>query len=61
MLWFANYDAEDTVYAKVLLAMHHMSGGQQASVAGFIQSYGEVFPAEREATRRLADEVFGGE
>jgi hypothetical protein len=61
LLWFANYEAEDTVYAKVLLAMHHMSGAQQASVKGFIQSYSEVFPAEREMIQRLADEVFGAE
>ena len=61
LLWFANYDAEDTVYGKVLLAMHHMSGAQQASVEGFTQSYGEVFPAEREMIRRLAQEVFGAE
>jgi hypothetical protein len=61
LLWFANYDAEDTVYGKVLLAMHHMSGAQQASVEGFIQSYSEVFPAEREMIQRLAQEVFGAE
>jgi hypothetical protein len=61
LLWFANYDAEDTVYAKVLLAMHHMSGTQHASVERFIQSYSEVFPAEREMIQRLAGEVFGAE
>jgi len=59
MLWFANFESEETPYAKVLLAMNHMSGREDVSVQAFIESYIEVFPAEGTSVSLLADQVLG--
>lgn|GEM_PF-1703015 len=59
MLWFVNYEPEDTPYAKVLLAVYRMPHHRRASVEDFIQAYIESFPAEREAVTELAAQVFG--
>lgn len=59
MLWFVNYEPEDTPYAKFLLAVYRMPHRQQTSVEDFIQTYIESFPAEREAVMELAAQVFG--
>ncbi|MBC7235769.1 MAG: hypothetical protein H5T69_07985 [Chloroflexi bacterium] len=59
MLWFANYDAGETIYGKVLLALLHMSGTKQVSIQAFIHSYCELFPAEEETVLGLASSVFG--
>lgn len=59
MLWFVNYEPELVPYAKILLAVSRMSHHRQASVETFIQSYGETFPAEKQAVAELAAQVFG--
>ena len=59
LLWFFGYPPEEVPYAKVLLALNDMATGEQISVQGFIDSYSELFPADREMVLALADEVFG--
>ena len=61
MLWFANFESDETPYAKVLLAMYRMSGHKVATIQSFIESYIETFPAERDSVLLLAEQVFGGE
>lgn len=59
MLWMTNYDANQSPYAKVLLAMNRMPDKRRTSIQSFLASYAETFPAEREALRQLVVEVFG--
>jgi hypothetical protein len=59
LLWFFSYPPDQVPYAKVLLALDDMATGEQISVQGFIDSYSELFPADRKMVLALADEVFG--
>ncbi|MHB1293574.1 MAG: hypothetical protein ACYC4R_01125 [Anaerolineae bacterium] len=59
LLWFASYDAGETAYGKILLAMRRMPSGRDVSIGAFAATYGETFPAERAAINALAAEVFG--
>ncbi len=58
MLWFANYDAADAPYAKLLLALTRMPR-RAASLESFVQAYQATFPAERAWIAGLAEEVWG--
>jgi len=59
MLWFANFDAEETPYAKALLALNRMAGSREVSLESFLEAYRETFPAEQGKTESLVKEVFG--
>jgi hypothetical protein len=58
MLWFANFDAADTAYAKTLLAINRMPTANP-SLETFAAAYQETFPAERAWVEALARQVLG--
>jgi hypothetical protein len=59
LLWVYSYEGEERPYAKVMLALSRMPRREELSLATFIQSYIETFPAERAAVLSLAQEVLG--
>jgi hypothetical protein len=61
MLWFVNFEPEETNYAKVLLAVNRMAQDDGGSVEAFLRSYIETFPVEKGFLLRVAGEVFGSE
>jgi hypothetical protein len=60
MLWFANFDATDTAYAKALLAFNRMPAASR-SLESYVIAYQETFPAEAEWVEALAREVLAGQ
>jgi len=61
MLWFVQYASEEIPLAKALLAVSRMGDRRAPSVATFLRSYAESFPAERDALQALEQAVFGKE
>lgn len=59
LLWFNSYEPEEIPYGKLLLAANRLPRHRSPSVQGFIDSYVETFPAERETVLELAEQVFG--
>jgi hypothetical protein len=59
LLWFFVYPSDQIPYAKVILTLNEMSSQKPVSVQGFIDTYSEMFPSDREMILALADEVFG--
>ena len=59
MLWFVNFEPQETSYAKVLLAFSRMPRHRDPSIQAFIESYAETFPADERSLRLLVDQVFG--
>jgi len=59
MLWFANYEGDEVVHGKLMLALGRMPRGEPASIDVFIDAYGETFPSERDALETLYRETFG--
>lgn len=60
MLWFANYEGDEVIHGKMMLALGRMAHGEPASIDGFVSAYRETFPGERERIEALYRETFGG-
>lgn len=60
MLWFANFDAADTAYAKALLAFNRMPSASP-SLQSYVIAYQESFPVESDWVAALAAEILSGQ
>jgi len=58
MLWFVNYDADESAEAKIVLPLRYLARGD-VSMRAFIKSYIETYPADKERVLALANETFG--